>query len=201
LIVRRWWIGLLTKLGLTHQGRLHNSHAQSSRRCVRSSEAKKEAAGPQNRTKIDRVVTVDLEALTKILQASISPVALISGVGLLILSLTNRFGRVTDRTREMADRAPGDYRENQLRIFQRRAALLRSSITCAVGSVLIASVLVLVLFAAAIARINLQLLIFALFSCSLLLLIACLILFLRDMHLSLHAVDEHLRAKKAPPAV
>jgi len=44
----------------------------------------------------------NLDDLTRVLQASISPVALVSGVGLLILSLTNRFGRVTDRLRELA---------------------------------------------------------------------------------------------------
>ena len=143
-----------------------------------------------------RAVNGDLEALTKILQASISPMALISGVGLLILSLTNRFGRVTDRLRELAhpDESSSKHRAEQLRIFEARAAILRSSITCAVGSVLIASVLVLVLFAMAIARVNLQIAVYSLFAFSLLLLIASLILFLRDMHLSLRAVKEHLRS-------
>ena len=140
-------------------------------------------------------VEADLEALTKILQASISPMALISGVGLLILSLTNRFGRVTDRLRELSDAAGGGmkHRAEQIRILEVRAALLRSSITCAVASVLVTSVLVLVLFAIAIARLNFPWVVYALFACSLLFLITSLVLFLRDMRWSLHAVKEHLR--------
>ena len=35
------------------------------------------------------------------LQACITPVALISGVGLLLLTITNRLGRTIDRTRQL----------------------------------------------------------------------------------------------------
>ena len=49
-----------------------------------------------------------METLIRILHASISPVALISGVGLLILSMTNRFARVTDRLRELAAVEPAE---------------------------------------------------------------------------------------------
>ena len=41
--------------------------------------------------------------LMSILQAAVSPVILISGVGLLILSMTNRFGRVVDRSRQIGN--------------------------------------------------------------------------------------------------
>ena len=37
----------------------------------------------------------------KFLQACITPVAMISGVGLLLLTITNRLGRVVDRTRQL----------------------------------------------------------------------------------------------------
>jgi membrane protein required for beta-lactamase induction len=139
----------------------------------------------------------DLETLTKILQASISPVAMISGVGLLILSLTNRFSRVADRLRELARNEAAEpalkHAQEQIRIFVARAALLRSSIACAVGSALVTSVLVLVLFAIAVLHVPLHLLVFGLFGLSLVLLIASLTIFLRDMQLSLHALNEQLR--------
>ena len=38
-----------------------------------------------------------LDQLIPILQLAIGPVILISGVGLLLLTLTNRFGRLVDR--------------------------------------------------------------------------------------------------------
>ena len=139
-----------------------------------------------------------LDTLAKILQASISPMALISGVGLLILSLTNRFSRVADRLRELAQQdseKTATRREEQIHIFEARAELLRQSISCAVGSVLITSILVLVLFAMAVLHLNAQLVVYALFACSLLFLIASLILFLRDMSSSLKALKERLRAR------
>jgi hypothetical protein len=43
-----------------------------------------------------------VEELIPVLQMAIWPVVLISGVGLLILSLTNRLGRVIDRGRGLA---------------------------------------------------------------------------------------------------
>ena len=40
--------------------------------------------------------------LVPILQMAVGPVILISGVGLLLLSMTNRLGRVIDRSRLLA---------------------------------------------------------------------------------------------------
>jgi hypothetical protein len=41
------------------------------------------------------------EALVPLLQASLSPVTVISGVGLLLLSMSNRYGRIIDQVRSM----------------------------------------------------------------------------------------------------
>ena len=49
--------------------------------------------------------TNEVVEVTKILQTSISPVVLISGIGLLVLSMTNRFARTTDRARALSKRA------------------------------------------------------------------------------------------------
>ena len=43
-----------------------------------------------------------ISQLLPTLQVAIGPVVLISGIGLLILSMTNRFGRVIDRGRILA---------------------------------------------------------------------------------------------------
>jgi hypothetical protein len=139
---------------------------------------------------------MSLDALIKVLQASISPVAMVSGVGLLLLSLTNRFGRVTDRIRELAsEREAPAHRprvEKQIEIFHRRARIIRSAISAAVGCMLLASMMVLVLFVMAVAGIPAQALILLLFGASLISLITALILFLMDMRLSLRAVEEEL---------
>ena len=137
-----------------------------------------------------------LENLTGVLQASISPVALISGVGLLILSVSNRLGRVMDRLRELLDRrrsgASDAHVANQITVLHRRACILRNSLTAAAVCVLLASALVLLLFTVAMCGARLEFLIMALFACSLLSLIASLVLFIFDMNLSLRAVEEEL---------
>lgn len=141
-----------------------------------------------------------LESLLKVLQASISPMALISGVGLLLLSLSNRFGRVTDRLRELS-RARGGFHgasprvERQVAVFVQRAHILQQSINSAVGCALFASVMVLGLFVMAAFGVSLQWLVLLLFSVSLVCLIVSVGLFLWDMHLSLVAVQEELRPR------
>ncbi len=135
-----------------------------------------------------------LDSLTRVLQASISPVALISGVGLLILSQTNRFGRVTERLREMVhEREHGtghsESLKTQIEIFHRRARLLKTAISLAVGCVLLASVQVLFLFGIAVLDLHVHALVLLIFAFSLLSLIGSLVLFLADMQLSLKAVQ------------
>ena len=75
---------------------------------------------------------VDADAvapLARILQLSITPVALISGVGLLLLSMTNRLGRVIDRARHLAQLSPADQDTGaELRVLYRRARLLQGAI-------------------------------------------------------------------------
>jgi Protein of unknown function (DUF2721) len=140
----------------------------------------------------------NLEALTRVLQASISPVALVSGVGLLILSQTNRFSIVTDRLRRLAlireeQKSNDPKASRQIAILLQRARILRYAISAALFCVLLASILVLLIFAAAAFDLHALAMILLLFGLSLVSLIISLVLFLWDMHLSLKAVEEMLR--------
>src|ERR1041384_6107922 len=98
--------------------------------------------------------------LISTLQASVGPVILISGVGLLILSMTNRFARVVDRSRQVVEalrHAPEHEKEHfssQLEILFRRARLLRLAIIFAVLSVLVVAILVITLFLAALLHVE-----------------------------------------------
>ncbi|MFM9080058.1 MAG: DUF2721 domain-containing protein, partial [Opitutaceae bacterium] len=93
-----------------------------------------------------------LTELVPILQLAIGPVILISGVGMLLLTFTNRFGRVVDRTRglvrELAagpETAQAGLLRAQSEILTRRASILRLSITLAAVAALLAGVLILLL--------------------------------------------------------
>lgn len=92
-------------------------------------------------------------AVISALQLAVSPVILISAVGLLLLSMINRYAHSTDRTRTLATAARTadvTHRPNleaQLTIMHTRTRLVRRAIECAIASALFSSILVLALFA------------------------------------------------------
>ncbi|MBP7142955.1 MAG: DUF2721 domain-containing protein [Opitutaceae bacterium] len=140
--------------------------------------------------------------LVSILQAAVSPVVLISGVGLLILSMTNRLARVVDRSRQLgaARRAStGDERtraEAQLEILVRRARLLRRAIRSSTLCVLMAAVLVIELFLSAFLHFDGTLTSALVFVSCLVFLIVALVSFLQDINLSLVALDLELEISR-----
>lgn len=140
-----------------------------------------------------------LNALIPVLQVAIGPVILISGVGLLLLTLTNRFGRAVDRSRQLsremrgASEAEKKWLRGQVEILYRRAELIRLAIRLGAYSVLLAATLVIALFLTALFRLEAGVFISLLFICGMASLIGCLIAFLRDIQLSLTALKLELR--------
>lgn len=141
-----------------------------------------------------------------VIQLAITPVILLSGVGALMLTLTNRMGRVVDRTRGLAGQmrqAVADERlhlESQLAILWRRAKLVRLAVTFAGLSMFFSCVLVLVIFIDASVRRTFGLELVVIFIASLLSLIAALTAFLRDIWLSLEALSlEVTKARESCP--
>jgi hypothetical protein len=126
-------------------------------------------------------------------------VILISGVGLLQLSLTNRLGRLIDRARLLsrertaAGTADTTRIDAQLAIIDRRAGILRRSITLGALTVLLVSVLILVLFVSALLQLESGALVIVLFCVALLTLIGSTLFFLQEMKLALDAVHLEIR--------
>jgi hypothetical protein len=93
-------------------------------------------------------------SVVQILTASIAPVIVISGVELLWLSITNRYGRTIDRARLLArgleESDPESARRrnlgDQLRFANDRAHVLRSSMLAS-ASIFLVSLTILSLFA------------------------------------------------------
>lgn len=135
-----------------------------------------------------------LDQLVPVLQLAIGPVILISGAGLILLSMTNRYGRVIDRARSLAEvlrtsgrTDPHRFRE-QCAILLRRARLIRLSIALTGVSLLLAAVLVISLFLAALLGFAGGAWIVFLFVACLGALIAGLGVFLVDVNVSLAAL-------------
>ena len=146
--------------------------------------------------------------LAHLLQTSISPIALISGVGLLLLSMTNRLSRVIDRSRSLSAQlraAAGDPGEvararDQLRVLARRARLLWAAIASVMVTVLCACTMVLMLTTMAFLQVNLRLAVVSLFFVALLALLVSAIVFFADVLLSLRALRTEMGDLWAGPA-
>ena len=138
---------------------------------------------------------MQLSNLIPTLQLAIGPVILISGIGLLLLGMTTRFGRTIDRTREVArschDTSEPDHERMraQVLILMSRAHLLRAAIGAACLSVLFAALLVIVLFIGALLSLEVTaLLVGGLFIACMAGLIVSLIMYITDIHRSLVAL-------------
>jgi len=147
--------------------------------------------------------SIPLRELIPVLQVAIGPVILISGVGLLLLTLTNRFGRAIDRSRQIGremrevNDAERQSLSGQVEILYRRSRVIRLSITMAALSVLLASVLIIVLFLTALMKLEVGLMISLLFICCMLSLSVSLIAFLLDIQLSLQALKLELGLERS----
>ena len=142
-----------------------------------------------------------LEQLIPVLQIAIGPVILISGVGLLILSMTNRLGRTIDRSRELVElrRRAGDNErirlELQLGILWRRARLLRTAITLSGVAVLLDSLLMILLFLGALVKMRVAEVLALAFVACMTALIGSILYFLRDINLALQALCHELQVE------
>ncbi len=134
--------------------------------------------------------------LIQILSASIAPVIVISGVGLLLLSMTNRYRGVIDRARDLVkdlDQAQEATRREtlveQVRIIYRRGRILRVAIILASCSILFVAVTVLSLFAEQVLGAKVDYVSVPFFGLSLIALLGSLYFFIRDVGLSLAALE------------
>jgi len=134
--------------------------------------------------------------LVGILAASIAPVIVISGVGLLLLSMTNRYSRVIDRarelTREVESAVQAERRDlflEELRILYWRARILRRAIILSSVSILFVGVTVLSLFAAQLLNRRGDYISIPSFGLSLIALIGSLYFFIHDVGISLTALE------------
>jgi hypothetical protein len=150
--------------------------------------------------------TTQLSQLIPVLQTAIGPVILISGVGLLLLSLTNRFARAADRTRQLLYEmrgAPEDMRKRlagQVANLYERTRLIQRAIIFSTISLLFAAVLIITLFLTALMKWESAVVISVLFICCLGSLIISLIAFILDIRLSLLALKMEMGEEGNPGA-
>ena len=139
-------------------------------------------------------------SLLAVIQAAIAPVVLISGVGLLLLTLSARLGRIVDRTRlvagELHTASPGERGglEHQLAVLRRRARLIRLALALSAGAVALIGVLITLLFLGLLLGWNVALVCTLLFVAALTCVVVAMFVFVRELSESLVALELSIRS-------
>jgi ABC-type polysaccharide/polyol phosphate export permease len=139
--------------------------------------------------------------LLAVIQAAIAPVVLISGVGLLLLTLSARLGRIVDRTRLVAAElhaaadAGRDGLAHQLAVLRRRARLIRLALALSAGAVALIGLLITLLFLGLVLGWNVTLVSTLLFVAALTCVVVAMFVFVRELSESLVALELSI----APP--
>lgn len=132
----------------------------------------------------------------RMLQLSISPVVLINAIGLLLLVMTNRMGRIIDSVRrfnnELGKGGDQSVISRQIDFLFRRAKLMRAGIFMASVAVLFAGVIVILLFSIQFYQMALGAVVATCFVLCIGSLIVATILFLTDISLMLEALKLQL---------
>ncbi len=144
-------------------------------------------------------------SVVQILTASIAPVIVISGIGLLLLSITNRYGRAIDRARllmrELQNTDAGSavvrHLEEQLRHTHQRARLLRGSMVYSSVSIFFVTLTILSLFAEQVFQLHLDLVALPVFAISLISLVISIAYSIRDITVSLAALEMEMSGVRA----
>ena len=146
------------------------------------------------------------DSILPLIQLSITPVILVSGLGALVISMTARMGRIVDRTRHLAGAAcqasdaERTHIEHQLRIMFWRAKLMRLAMTLVVGSMFVSGLLIMLIFLSALSGFDFAAGILGVFLVSVVLMLGGLGAFVADLWVSLAALDSDVRRALGPKA-
>jgi len=137
--------------------------------------------------------------LIQILQFSVAPCVLISGAGLILLALANRLPRPIDRARMVCSHiknnpaAATETHRKQIKIYLRRAYLLRNAVFCNVMCLGAIASVILLLFIGSLLNVTLVFLINTCFIVGLLSLICSLLFFLSDISQTLKSLEIEIK--------
>lgn len=153
-----------------------------------------------------------MDSFAALLTNSITPVTLISGVGLMLLCMTARYNHTTDRVRQLLKRREdGDYEKEpdldfdfEIHLIFRRSRYLRRAMLSLVLSDVCSGLIVATNVAAHLSNLNFVTLSSIWLAFALALIVASSIYFSLEVRLSLHALEtaiDHLPGKTKEPGL
>jgi Protein of unknown function (DUF2721) len=144
--------------------------------------------------------TNEFDEIAHLIQLSIAPVFLLTGVGTLLNVLSGRLARIIDRARLLEQRleTPEPLRAaaivNELRVLKRRGRLIYHAIKLSATSALLVCFLIAALFATSMLHHSTRLIISGLFIAAMLASIVSLTLFLREVYFAIETFEIGLPA-------
>ncbi|HEX5476450.1 MAG TPA: DUF2721 domain-containing protein [Burkholderiales bacterium] len=142
---------------------------------------------------------VHVPEIAQVIQLSLAPVFMLTAVGAILGALNMRLGRVVDRRRVLEEtlaRMPEDERASalaELSTIARRIRFVYLAILAAVASGLFICLLIAGAFLGAFVAADLSHVIAAMFVAAMLALIACLLMFLREIFLAVSSPRHSVR--------
>jgi len=136
----------------------------------------------------------NIESFAHLLELSFSPIVLISGVGLLLLSMVNRFMQATSRTRQLlrvVEQQEGEERQGtieQINILYKRSNILKTAIILVSCSIFSTGLLIVVISVMSFEGVQIEYLATALYYLSIALMIASVLFFVFDLTMSTRAL-------------
>jgi hypothetical protein len=136
----------------------------------------------------------------QVLSAVVTPLVLISGVGLILLSLVNRYNHAIDRTRQLynehdADGGLSPGRKKQVDHMYMRCNILRKSIGFLIFSIVCSIILILFILLEMFVNYNMNFFKITLLFIAVISITVSTVLFFFDVRLSMKALDIELGRK------
>jgi hypothetical protein len=127
-----------------------------------------------------------MTAVAHVIQLAVAPVFLLSGIGAMLVVMTNRLARVVDRARALEATLSIDTPtpapvQAELSTLARRAKLVSGSITLCTVTALLVCAVIAALFLGDFVRFNISFVVALLFLASMATFFAALVLFLREI--------------------
>ncbi len=136
-------------------------------------------------------LSLQVSDIAHVIQLSVAPVFLITGIGAMLSVLSFRLGRAVDRARVLEERLPAQTDaqritglQRELEILSVRTRLINRAITLCTTSALLICLVIMILFVGAIIGLNIAVAIAVLFILSMAALISSLLTFLKEIQLA-----------------
>lgn len=146
----------------------------------------------------------DLHTLTSILQTSLTPAFLLVALSGLLNLFTGRLSRIVDRARDLQDRHPNSrgidraHIVGELRLLERRMQGVGMSIMLAVIAAVMVCIVIGMLFLMGLGRFSMAWLAVSAFGLGLTLMVASLVMFVREVRMATHAIHVREEFLKLP---